>query len=352
MNSSFWQNRRVLVTGHTGFKGGWLALWLQRLGAQVVGYALEPATGGSLFTDARVAQGMDSVIGDLRDLSAVCRVVSHARPEIVFHLAAQPLVRVSYQEPVATFATNVMGTVNLMEALRRMGGVSALIVVSTDKVYENRELERGYREDDALGGYDPYAASKSCVELAVASYRRSFRDCPPMATARAGNVIGGGDRATDRLVPDILAAFTAGREPLIRSPQAVRPWQHVLEPLHGYMLLAEKLVTDSMAYASAWNFGPDEESHVMVQVLLERLAMLWGVPVSWKRELGEQPHETSCLHLDSTRARTQLGWRPVWTVDEALEQTVNWWREQSRGADLRAKTLSQIELFEHAVMGK
>jgi CDP-glucose 4,6-dehydratase len=342
----FWKNRRVLVTGHTGFKGSWLCLWLQRLGAQVTGYALEPDADGSLFADANVAVGMQSVIGDVRDLPALSRAVATARPEVVFHLAAQPLVRVSYEQPVETFAVNVMGTVNLLEALRRTGGVSAVVAVTTDKVYENLELRRGYTENDQLGGHDPYAASKACAELAVASYRRSFADCPPVATARAGNVIGGGDRARDRLLTDVIGALTAGRKPIVRAPQAVRPWQHALDPLCGYLLLAQKLAKDPDAYASAWNFGPDAASHVAVQLLLEKLIVLWDAGAAWERAPGRHPHETSCLYLDSSRAREKLDWHPCWTLDTALEQTVAWWKAQQSGADMRAETLRQIELFE------
>ena len=351
MNRSFWKNRRVLVTGHTGFKGSWLCLWLQQLGAQVTGFALEPDAGGSLFADTDVASGMRSVIGDVRDLSALGRAAEAARPEVVFHLAAQPLVRVSYEQPVETFAVNVMGTVHLLEALRRTGGVSAVVAVTTDKVYENLELRRGYTEKDQLGGHDPYAASKACTELAVASYRHSFADCPPVATARAGNVIGGGDRARDRLLPDVLNALAAGKKPLIRSPQAVRPWQHALDPLHGYLLLAQKLAENPGAHASAWNFGPDEESHVSVKQLLEKLIVLWDGDAAWECMPGRHPHETAFLFLDSSRARSVLGWHPRWTLDVALEQTVIWWKARLAGADMNAETLRQIRRFETGLRG-
>ena len=351
MNRSFWETRRVLVTGHTGFKGSWLCLWLTRLGAQVTGYALEPDAAGSLFTDAAVARGMRSLTGDVRDLSALGRAVEAARPEVVFHLAAQPLVRVSYEQPAETFAVNVMGTVNLLEALRRTGGVSSMVAVTTDKVYENLELRRGYTEKDQLGGHDPYAASKACTELAVASYRHAFADCPPVATARAGNVIGGGDRARDRLLPDVLNALMDGGKPLIRSPQAIRPWQHALDPLYGYLLLAQKLAENPGAYASAWNFGPDEASHVSVQQLLEKLIVLWGGDAAWELMPGQHPHETACLFLDSSRARTVLGWHPHWTLDAALEQTVAWWKAKQAGADMKAETLRQIKHFEAGLFG-
>jgi CDP-glucose 4,6-dehydratase len=351
LNRTFWKNRRVLVTGHTGFKGGWLSLWLQRLGAQVTGYALAPDPNESLFVEAGVAEEMQSVFGDLRDLPALCSAVEQSRPEVVFHLAAQPLVRVSYEQPVETFAVNLMGTVHLLEALRRIGGVISAVAVTTDKVYENVERPDGYTETDRLGGHDPYAASKACAELAVASYRRSFADCPPVATARAGNVIGGGDRARDRLLPDLLQAFMTGARPLIRSPQAVRPWQHVLDPLCGYLILAQQLAETPKLYASAWNFGPDEESHVTVRCLLEKLGLFCGGAVEWDRLPGSHPHETACLRLDSTQSRRALGWHPCWTLNTALEQTVAWWKVRQAGGDLRAETLRQISFFETGIGG-
>lgn len=349
LDRTFWKDRRVLVTGHTGFKGSWLCLWLQQLGAQVTGYALEPDPSGSLFADAGVVCGMQSILGDVRDLDVLCRVVETACPEVVFHLAAQPLVRVSYEEPVETFAVNVMGTVHLLEALRRVGGVSAVVVVTTDKVYENLEIGRGYTEDDQLGGHDPYAASKACVELAVASFRRSFADCPPVATARAGNVIGGGDRARDRLLTDVIRSLLAGETPVIRSPQAVRPWQHALDPLCGYLLLAQKLTQNPQSYASAWNFGPDEESPVTVHQLLEKLIVLWGGDAVWSCAQGNHPHETTCLCLDSSRAREELNWHPCWTLDVALEKIVIWWKARLSGADMHAETLQQIDCFTTAL---
>jgi CDP-glucose 4,6-dehydratase len=350
IDRTFWKNRRVLVTGHTGFKGSWLCLWLQQLGAQVTGYALGPDAAGSLFADADVAFGMQSMIGDICDPPALSHVVEASRPEVVFHLAAQSLVRISYKEPVETFAVNVMGTAHLLEALRCTGGVSAVVAVTTDKVYENIELSRGYSEADRLGGHDPYAASKACAELVVSSYRRSFTDCPPVATARAGNVIGGGDRARDRLLTDSINALAAGKKPFIRSPQAVRPWQHALDPLCGYLMLAQKLAENPKAYASAWNFGPDEAGHISVRQLLEKLISLWGGDASWECAQGVHPHETTCLCLDSSLAREKLGWQPHWTLDTALEQTVAWWKAKQSGADLRSETLRQIKLFETALM--
>lgn len=342
---TFWKNRRVLVTGHTGFKGAWLSFWLHHLGAHVGGYALEPDGSGSLFQDAGIATFTESVIGDIRDLAALFRTVKAFCPEVVFHLAAQPLVRVSYDCPVETFATNVMGTVNLLEALRRVGGVGALVVVTTDKVYENHELARGYTEVDRLGGHDPYASSKACSEMAVSSYRRSFPDCPPVATARAGNVIGGGDRARDRLIPDVIGSILAGRAPLIRFPQAIRPWQHVLDPLSGYLLLAQKVFDAPSDFATAWNFGPNRESHVSVEQLLGKLIAIWGGNVVFEIATGSQPHETSCLYLDSSLSRRMLCWKPRWSLDEALAQTVTWWKTRSSGADIQAEMRHQIELY-------
>ncbi len=344
---AFWQHRRVWVTGHTGFKGSWLCLWLRKLGAEVSGYALEPEAGGSLFEDARVVDGMHSVIGDVRERDALEAAVREAKPEIVFHLAAQPLVRLSYEQPLDTFSVNVMGVAHVLETLRCVGGVRAAVVITTDKVYENREQQRGYVEDDRLGGHDPYAASKACAELVAASYRRSFADCPPVATARAGNVIGGGDRARDRLLTDIVRAFDRHEKPLIRNPQAVRPWQHVLDPLFGYLLLARHLTQQPEAFGMGWNFGPDHSSHVTVRDLVEKVRALWGSDATWKTAPGGHPHETGYLFLDSARARDAMDWRPRWNVDSALEKTVAWWKARNAGADMRVITLDQISAYEH-----
>jgi CDP-glucose 4,6-dehydratase len=355
--TGFWQGRRVLVTGHTGFKGSWLSLWLQRLGAEVTGYALAPATDPALFTLARVDRGMDHREGDVRDLEALTRVLRQTRPEVVLHLAAQALVRDSYATPVETFHTNVLGTVNLLEAVRTVGGVRAAVVVTSDKCYENREWPWGYREDEAMGGHDPYSASKGCAELVAASYRRSFFPAErhgdhglALATARAGNVIGGGDWAKDRLVPDILRAIGAGREVVIRSPGALRPWQHVLEPLAGYLALAEALFVKGPDFAKGWNFGPWDSDTRPVLGLVEGLTRAWGEGAGYRIEIPEGGvHEAHHLKLDISRARTELGWQPRWGLDTCLEAIVAWHRAHLAGADLRAVTLEQIRAFETPV---
>lgn len=353
--TSFWQGKRVFLTGHTGFKGSWLALWLQSLGAIVVGYALEPPTQPSLFELARVPEAMTSEIGDIRELNRLKQVMADFRPEIVFHLAAQALVRESYQNPVDTYATNVMGTVNLLEAVRQMKGVRAVVNITSDKCYENREWVWGYRESESLGGYDPYSSSKACAELVTEAYRNSFFNSDnylehgvAVATARAGNVIGGGDWANDRLVPDCLRAFEKGQFVKLRSPHAVRPWQHVLEPISGYLLLAEKLMsTEASHYACAWNFGPDFQGDATVGEVATIIANLWGNNAGVAIDSTEnQPHEAGLLRLDITRARTKLGWRPCWTVKQALEATVDWHQAWLKGKDMREYSLAQISAYQ------
>jgi CDP-glucose 4,6-dehydratase len=351
-SSTFWRGKRVFMTGHTGFKGAWLALWLTDLGAELTGYSLPPPTEPSLFEMARVKSRVRHLDGDVRDGAALTRAIGEARPEIVFHLAAQSLVRLSYDEPVATYATNVMGTVNLLEAVRRCEGVRAVVCVTSDKCYENRETPRPYREDDAMGGYDPYSSSKGCAELVTSAYRRSFfggGDRAAIATARAGNVIGGGDWAKDRLVPDLLNGFAAGIRPLIRFPSAVRPWQHVLEPLGGYLRLAKALWTGVPAAADGWNFGPDEADAKSVGWIADRLAALWGDGAAWETTGEPQPHEAGFLRLDCTKARQHLGWRPAWALDEALRRTVAWRRALDEGADMADFTLHQIRARQRAL---
>lgn len=352
VNPTFWLGRRVLVTGHTGFKGGWLCLWLQRLGASVTGYALDPPTQPSLFEAARVGEGMNSILGNIRDYDAVWAMVREYRPEVVFHLAAQPLVVQSYQQPVVTYATNVLGTVHLLEAVRQVGGVRAVVNITSDKCYANREWVWGYRENDPMGGDDPYSSSKGCAELVTAAYRASFfaptdyaRHGVALASARAGNVIGGGDWAEDRLMPDIIRAFQAGHPVTIRHPDAVRPWQHVLEPLSGYLLLAERLWTEGPVYAEGWNFGPREEDAQPVHWLVERLAALWGEGAGWRQDGDPHPHEANYLKLDCAKAHEQLGWRPRWNLERALAETVAWYRAHQAGEDLQAVTLAQIESY-------
>lgn len=345
----FWHGKKVFLTGHTGFKGGWLALWLQKLGAEVTGFALPPPTQPGLFEVAQVASGMQSVIGDIRDATALAQALTHAQPEIVIHMAAQPLVRHAYAHPVETYSTNVMGLVNLLEAVRQTGSVRAVVNVTTDKCYENREWVWGYRENEALGGHDPYSSSKACAELVSASYRRSYH--LPLATARAGNVIGGGDWAADRLIPDILRAIEAGQPVQIRHPQAIRPWQHVLEPLYGYLTLAEKLYThgdiEDSPFASAWNFGPAESDAQPVQWLVEQLTARWGRGACWQQDDGNHPHEAHYLKLDCAKSRSALGWLPRWPLARGLAEIVDWHQHYLAGGDMRTFSLARIDAYEH-----
>jgi CDP-glucose 4,6-dehydratase len=344
---AFWTGKRVLVTGHTGFKGGWLTLWLARLGAEVSGIALAPKRQPNLFEAAGIERHCHHAVVDILDRQALWDSVREARPEIVFHLAAQPLVRESYQHPVETYATNVMGTVHLLEAARQVGTVNAIVNVTTDKCYENREWVWGYREDEPMGGYDPYSSSKGCSELVTSAYRRSFmREAGiGLASARAGNVIGGGDWATDRLIPDILRAIAEGRPALIRFPSAIRPWQHVLEPLSGYLTLARRLYEDGQNFAEAWNFSPVEEDARPVRWVAEYLTKAWGDGASWVQDGREHPHEATFLKLDSSKARTRLRWRPRWSLPVALDRIVSWHRACLDGADLAAVCLAQIEEY-------
>ncbi|TWJ32599.1 CDP-glucose 4,6-dehydratase [Geobacter argillaceus] len=352
VTSEFWKDRRVFLTGHTGFKGSWLCLWLNSMGAQVTGYALEPPTSPSLFQLAQVGELVHSVIADVRDLERLQREMVAAAPEIVIHMAAQPLVRDSYRIPVETYATNVMGTVHLLEAVRSISTVRAVVNVTTDKVYENREWIWGYRENEPFGGYDPYSNSKACSELVTAAYRSSYfnpRDYDhhevAVASARAGNVIGGGDWATDRLVPDIIQAITAGRPVLIRNPHAIRPWQHVLEPLSGYLLLARRLWEEGSRYASGWNFGPDDDDARPVGWLVERLCRSWGEGATFELDRGEHPHEAHYLKLDCSKAKVELGWHPRWGLERALDSIVEWTRLLCAGGDVRQECLRQIEEY-------
>lgn len=347
--SGLWEGRRVLVTGHTGFKGGWLSLWLHALGARVTGFALAPPTAPSLFEAARIAEIVTHVEGDVRDCAALRATVEAARPEIVFHLAAQPLVRLSYEQPVETYATNIMGTVHVLEAVRHVPGVKAAICITSDKCYENREWVWPYRESDPMGGHDPYSSSKGCAELVAAAYRNSyFADGPALATVRAGNVIGGGDWASDRLVPDLVRAFEAGAAPLIRSPDAVRPWQHVLEALGGYILLAERLLAGERRFADAWNFGPADDDARPVSWIVERMRAAWGETGDARPDTGPRPHEAGLLRLDCAKARAALGWRPALTLDRALDWIVAWHKAVGGGADARAVTLAQIATYQAA----
>lgn len=345
-----WQDRRVLVTGHTGFKGGWLALWLHGLGARVAGYALDPPTTPSFFQATALHQVLDDRRGDIRDAAATRAAVDAVAPEVVFHLAAQPLVRDSYRLPVETYATNVVGTASVLDACRACPSVRAVVVITTDKCYENREWDRGYVETDALGGHDPYSSSKACAELVCDAYRRSFftdATAPVgLATARAGNVIGGGDWARDRLVPDVVRAAADGTTVPIRHPAATRPWQHVLEPLAGYLVLAERLLADPVAHAEPWNFGPAPADDATVRQVLDRLATLWPGHVRWRHDDAPHPHEAGRLRLDSSKARQRLAWQPRLGLDDALRLTVDWYRAALAGdTDLRALSEAQIRHY-------
>lgn len=351
MNRASWRDKRVFLTGHTGFKGSWLAFLLTRLGAKVHGYALPPSTEPSLFERSRVGELLaSSVIADLRDARAVHSALAEAQPDVVFHLGAQPLVRRSYTEPVETYATNVMGTLHVLEAMRHVPSVRAAVMVTTDKVYENHEWPWGYREIDSLGGHDPYASSKACAELVVAAYRRSFlaHGARPVAVAsvRAGNVIGGGDWAEDRLLPDAVRALSNGQPVRIRNPSAVRPWQHVLDLLGGYIALAERLLSDGERFAMAYNLGPDAASVWPVSRVMERVCALWGEGARFEVDGAQHPHETHTLLLDSSKAHCQLGWRPRTTLDLGLEWTISWYRDVLCGADARVRMEQDIQRFE------
>jgi CDP-glucose 4,6-dehydratase len=348
VDPDFWRDRRVLLTGHTGFKGAWLALWLQSMGAKVTGFSgAEPSTP-SLYQLARVGEGVESVHGDIRDPRAVMDAIAAAAPEIVLHTAAQALVRRSFAEPRETYEINVMGTVNVFDAVRLQGpDVRAMVNVTSDKCYENREWEWGYREHEAMGGYDPYSSSKGCSELVTDAFRRSFfsedgSSAARLASARAGNVIGGGDWGADRLVPDIMRAALAGERVRVRNPNSIRPWQHVLNPLSAYLLLAQVLC-DSPEHACAWNFGPADEDARPVGWIVQRISELWPDELIWALDDGPHPHEARYLKLDSSRARMHLGWHPPVDLEQALEATVGWYRELRAGADMRAVTLGQIE---------
>jgi CDP-glucose 4,6-dehydratase len=362
----FWRDRRVLLTGHTGFKGAWLALWLQSLGARLTGFSAGVPTQPSLYELARVGQDMESIDGDVRDHAAIASAIASAAPEVVIHMAAQSLVRPSFEDPRRTYETNVMGTVNVLDAVRlHGGGVRAIVNVTSDKCYENREWEWGYREHEPMGGFDPYSSSKGCAELVTDAFRRSFFAAGSrpsaaegsganaaahparLASARAGNVIGGGDWGEDRLVPDVMRAALAGEQVRVRNPNSIRPWQHVINPLSGYLLLAQALC-ESPEHAQGWNFGPPEEDALPVGRLVERMAELWPAGLRWTLDDGPHPHEARYLKLDSSRARARLGWRPPLGLDAALEATVAWYRELDAGADMRAVTTGQIAAFQYA----
>jgi CDP-glucose 4,6-dehydratase len=354
MSVQFWKNKRVFITGHTGFKGGWLSLWLQEMGAIVSGYALDPTTERNLFTIARIEENMSSVIGDIRDHELLNSVVASFKPDIIFHLAAQPLVRLSYADPIGTYATNVLGTVHLLEAIRHLNCVRAVVNITSDKCYENKEWHWGYRESDRLGGYDPYSSSKACAELVTAAYRQSYfnpdnynqHGCA-VATVRAGNVIGGGDWATDRLIPDVLAAFETENILDIRSPGAIRPWQHALEPLSGYLSLAEKLYDFGPKYMGPWNFGPRDEEAKTVRWVVEYLLAAWGES-KCTVDFAQQPpqhHEAIYLKLDCSKANDLLAWQSIRSLPDTLDSIIKWHKAYLEGEDMKTYCLSEITTY-------
>tara|TARA_B100001093_G_scaffold519437_2_gene608470 strand:- start:430 stop:1512 length:1083 start_codon:yes stop_codon:yes gene_type:complete len=350
MNTDFWKGKRVFLTGHTGFKGGWTVLCLQRLGAIVKGYALEPSATVSLFGIANIRDDIESEFGDIRDLDRLKKSLLDFSPEIVIHMAAQPLVRLSYHNPVDTYQTNVMGTVNLFEAVRACESVIAVLNITTDKCYENNEWVWGYRENEAMGGHDPYSSSKGCSELVTSSYRRSFfgdNSGVYLASARAGNVIGGGDWSQDRLIPDALHAFGRNKPVVIRNPLATRPWQHVLEPISGYLLLAENLYLDGKIYSEAWNFGPKDECVRSVGEVMDYLVTIWPTDVSWVLDGSEQPHEAELLKLDISKVKMRLKWKPTWDLNQTLRSIIEWHQSWLNGEDMRMVTLSQISNYEN-----
>ncbi len=350
VNPEFWCGKRVFLTGHTGFKGGWLAVWLKSMGAIVKGYALEPDTDPNFFEMAIVANGMESEIGDIRDLAKLKKSMVNHNPDVLIHMAAQPLVRLSYNEPVETYSTNVMGTVHVLESARSCPNLRSITNVTTDKCYENREWYWGYRENEAMGGYDPYSSSKGCAELVTSAYRRSFfngEDKAALASVRAGNVIGGGDWSADRLIPDILRAIERSEDVVIRNPLATRPWQHVLEPLSGYLILAERLYTHGQKFAEGWNFGPEDLDVQNVEWITRVLCELWGEGAGYIFDTAAHPHEANYLKLDCSKAKSRLGWRPKWNINTTLELIVEWNKTVISGGNAKDITQQQVEKYLH-----
>ncbi|WP_333494598.1 CDP-glucose 4,6-dehydratase [Kluyvera sp. CHPC 1.251] len=349
IDKNFWHGKRVFVTGHTGFKGSWLSLWLTEMGAVVKGYSLDTPTDPSLFEIMQLSQHMESEIGDIRDFASLHNSIAEFKPEIIFHLAAQSLVRLSYEQPIETYSTNVMGTVHLLEAVRLIGGIKSVVNITSDKCYENREWVWGYRENEAMGGYDPYSNSKGCAELVASSFRRSFFNPADytqhgvgLASVRAGNVIGGGDWAKDRLIPDILRSFECNQQVVIRNPHSIRPWQHVLEPLSGYLVVAQKLFSEGDKFSEGWNFGPRDEDARSVEFIVDKMVALWGDNASWLLDGENHPHEAHYLKLDCSKANLQLGWHPRWGLVETLGRIVKWHRAWIDGEDMLACSKREI----------
>jgi CDP-glucose 4,6-dehydratase len=355
VDNSFWRNKKVFITGNTGFKGSWLTLWLSSLGAEITGYSLVPPTNPSLFDECRLDFDINSITGDIRNSEALSIAMKTANPDIVFHLAAQPLVRDSYKNPVETYTTNVIGTVNLFEAVRKCSNIGTVVNVTTDKCYENKEWPWAYRENEPLGGYDPYSSSKACAELVTSAYRSSFFNTEQfaehgvtIATARAGNVIGGGDWASDRLLPDCFRSLLQGNPIIIRNPHSIRPWQHVLEPLSGYLLLAQKLYENGPKYSGAWNFGPSDHDARTVEWIVKKICEMWGRESTYGVDEGEHPHEATYLKLDCSKAKMELGWTPKWSLEIALEKILDWNKVFQAKGDLKMKCLQQIKEYRFA----
>lgn len=350
----FWKGRRVFVTGHTGFKGSWISLWLQQLGADITGFSLAPAGSPNLFEIAQVADSMKHHVGDIRDLKQLTGALKTAAPDIVIHLAAQSLVRESYDDPVSTYSTNIIGTVNLLEAVRQVSSVKVVLNITSDKCYENEESDQPYSETDPMGGHDPYSSSKGCAELVTSSYYRSFlkKQGAGIATARAGNVIGGGDWAKDRIVPDAIAAFISGETLEIRNPLATRPWQHVLEPLAGYLILCQKLYTNTEHYSGAWNFGPGAKDIQPVAKLVDAMVQNWPGDVCWKIDKDVHPHEAQNLTLDCTKANTQLAWKSIWNFERAVKETINWYLAWNNRENVHKATMEQISSYQREMVAK
>lgn len=349
INGSFWKGKKVFLTGHTGFKGGWTSLWLKKMGATVKGFSLQPSSKPSFFEEAKIADGMDSTIGDIRDLNLLKKSIIDFHPEIVIHMAAQPLVLDSYTDPIYTYQTNIMGSINLFEAVRECNSVRVLVNVTTDKCYENNHSIWSYRENDSMGGFDPYSSSKACSEIITAAYRRSFfnkQSDVSLASVRAGNVIGGGDWAKDRLIPDVLRAFDIGKPAIIRNPQAIRPWQHVLEPISGYLILCEKLYKSGNKYAESWNFGPDESDTKSVRELLDQLVNLWPTDVKWLQDKTVHAHEEKILKLDISKAKALLKYHPRWDLSKTLQKITEWHLSWLNSLDIEQVSINQIKDFE------